>query len=554
MTSAPSPAPPSSDTLAARLRRTIVARPVAVLVATFFVGYWALLSNPGIYWDDWTSFDKPLARVIAVFTDYGTPLHGYVTYAAIGHPLLAHVASGLAHLFSCLAWRHVLVHSKVAAWLSPGEIFTACVVFVAAPFNFGRVALINTTYNLSLLVFSLAAVVLVTYVRRGGAWRRALALALFALSFTTSSLLFFYAAPMLLLFVERAGDARPSLARAARFVRSHLDFLLLPPVYFVLHGKAFPLRAAAANAAYNAITGENLLAVPLSFARFVKNSPLAVARTMISEVVHAPVWALIGFLVALALLVPSIGDDERAVPSWKKIVITLAVGAGLTIFGVLPYLLVGKPPANVPFFVSRHELLVPFGFAATVLAGTMALTRLARARRGLIAGGWVALVVTASLIVNNVRHVAALREWVYVESLRAAIAADPTMREKTAFLFDDHRMPLESKRMLKVKELCGYMRAAFGDERRFALALRERENWDEVLAGGLGEHFNFGEFVPRPPEILVHVDVHRDLPAGHAMRAALAEVLGHREDLARVTAPLLTLRLEPIEKSVRTGE
>jgi len=137
--------------------------------------------------------------------------------------------------------------------LHPSLRLLIVILFLVAPFNIARVALVDFRYTLCYFMFFLA-------------WyfvpqRRLLAAACFFLSFNTQSLLVFYVLPVIDIFIrERCKLTKDDLYQ---FIDGNKIFLILPFLYFAIKVYFFPSSGIYQN--YNKqYRLENLIDAPLA--------------------------------------------------------------------------------------------------------------------------------------------------------------------------------------------------------------------------------------------------------------------------------------------------
>ena len=192
---------------------------LATVLYTFSWG-WSLLRPNTLYWDDWAYiYDKPKSYLNQIFVDTGLPPWRALIdqeLIAIGYwtiPVLTFLfffASGMALYF-------VL---KSVHFLEQAQISLVVLIFLLAPVNHARIALVMFGYTTSYFLFFVAWAILVRHKKMSSFL---LAVVLFFWSFMTHSFLFFYLLPL------------------AHFVWNHFENFRLPDWKNVFFGKVFLL-------------------------------------------------------------------------------------------------------------------------------------------------------------------------------------------------------------------------------------------------------------------------------------------------------------------------
>ena len=314
----------------------------------FISGDLNVLDEP-LYWRNFYSFGN---QGFAPWVDFlYTDFFDFVYTHFSKFVFIAHFAVGLCFF--------VIISNLKLLDRSERILFTLLVLI--APFNTARVSSMTIVYTFSLLAFAIAWVVLIKAESKVAVL---LAMLLFFLSFATHSLVFFYALPLSHLFL----NSQPKSVNAAfNWLKINLISFLTPVIYV-------GLRAAfwTYGPNYHDVNLKKLL----NGFKFL-----------------IPIIA-IGFVVLIY--------SQR--PKFRNLlgVKTILLGLFASSLGSLAYLIMGFYQADFSFFrtfavtfvgrsawLSRHQLLQPFGFA-------------------LILVGFVQLVLVLSSGVANFLKVAAI--------------------------------------------------------------------------------------------------------------------------------------------------
>lgn len=484
------------------------------LVAVAIVAWGGILLAPGaMFWDDWVAQNDP----IGLYRDIGLPWVGPLAQFFFGLGPWSFKVLGVV----ATAATGYLVFRIAGRGLGLGtfERWVIAALVTALPLNVARAAVaVLETYTVSLAIFVLAWWLLVRRdpAERGRLRYIAAALLLFV-SYTTASLLPFTLLPVLHLAVL----AMPPGVRGARIVPALLRmagrwwYVLAAPVLFWIVRTLFfrptelyseyntflslsrpfsPALKVTAVVAVLAVVVVAVLVVWLLRASSRRGGVLhALSLLALAAVTAAiavlvflsgttsspPRWITAGLLllVAIALVAHAIvmvgRRGEPATPSAARTrattVLPLAMaGLLVLILGALPYLLVGKIPT---FFTwdTRHQYLLPFGIAVLVVAALRVLPRetpaIARAGRAA-----AVVAVTAVTAVSALMTLSLVADWNKQSQIIAALAADPIVRDADTIVFLDNAAALNFEgRYYPSYEQIGWLRAAFSDEKRFAV-------------------------------------------------------------------------------------
>lgn len=497
-----------------------------------------LLAPQSMYWDDWVVLLDP----IGIYHDIGLPWVGYlVTWLTGGGPWLLKTLTLIAAVFSACA---VYGIAGARLRLRPSERWWVAALATVLPFYVLRISVLAVdVYGLSLAAFLGAWWLLVRDSadppRHG---RAAVAAVLFFASFTTQSLLLFLILPFvhfLVLFADRTrGLLRGCLALAGRhwyLIASPVSFWALKSLFFRPSGpyadyyNSFvdfkpPLTVAergAVAAALAALGAAAVLAV-LAFPRLaVRHTALALLSVglgaaiigiAVAQYVVRPIdqfaLSLVTALLlgsglvlaagaAVAALSRRFGDLKRATTLGAIGLLTIALGA-------LPYLVVDKVPVFVSF-ETRHQLLLPFGVALVVVAAVVALEPvISRWPRMILVGA----IVLSCALVSATNALALVADWRKQEQIIALLRDSPDVSRASVVIVTDNVSHLGfDSRAYTYYEVNGWLRAAFGDQRRLGLTASEVP---AVLAGGrvdftLGTRYGFADWEPGGDAVSVTV-------------------------------------------------
>ena len=456
---------------------------------------WLLLNNGFIYWDDWGLLPHDSATRNAFYAMVAAPQKGMM------HNFLLEIGNGVmvyrvivfvAYLVTAWCFLWILRHIRQAESGYPLLIAMLAAVY---PVNQARIALIDMPYGLNLATFALGTVFAMVAEYRQRLLPRVLALALFAFSFFTKSFLVFYAVPVaLMLYVSRATVFGNGMAGAPfRLVfwgLRRLDYLLLPILFFLLANRY--LVPNTLYAGYNTVQPDDLPRAMLASLRSMANLSWFPAVRWYGDSSLRHLLIGVSLVMATALL---------ALAQWSRIRrhdwrsgwwIALFLGGLLLLLAIFPYQVVNKTPA-FDDWLSRHQLLFPFGCAILLVAYLRLVLSGAWARKAIVVMIAVSVVVvTRDMLwyyadgVRQIGIVAALKELKPVQAARNQVV-----------LFDDQSQQSNAmNRFYRSYELSAYLRQAYGDASRLGELRVLWYTWtpEIVQRRARWRHFNIGDF------------------------------------------------------------
>ena len=191
---------------------------------------WSLLRPNTLYWDDWAYiYNKPKSYLNQIFVDTGLPpwralidqeliAVGYWTIPVL--TFLFFFASGIA-LYLIL---------KKVIFLNQAQINFTILIFLIAPVNHARIALVMFGYTTSFFLFFVAWAILIRHTKTRSFF---LAAILFFWSFMTHSFLFFYLIPLAHFVYSRYTGSRSKPIEKI-YIAKVLVLGVLPAFYYAL--------------------------------------------------------------------------------------------------------------------------------------------------------------------------------------------------------------------------------------------------------------------------------------------------------------------------------
>jgi len=456
-----------------------------------------LLNSEFVYWDDWGLVNQSATTRDAFYVMVAAPLKG------IMHNALQQIGNGV-WIYRLLTYLVYLVVALSLLWLvrqlsaiPRGPGFWLVAVSATYPVNQARIALIDLPYGITLATFLVATVLSIRATRSGSIPVRITAIFLFLFSFFTKSLLVFYVVPMaVLLWVGRAswwrGLAAASVGRLAVWGIRHADYLLAPIVFFVLTNRYLVPNTLYGN--YNEISAAQLPQAVIATLRSMLNLSWLPVTRIFDVALHRNIFSVVA-VVAVAGLVGILlyRCHRRGRPVTGKLS-GIGIGAALLFLAIFPYQMVNKIPAHLDW-LSRHQLLIPFGAAVLV---TAILRLVCKPRDANIGAG---LVVIASIITVNVDLLWYYTDGVKQQGVISALRQQPEVRaaRNRIVAFEDNATELNAMdRFYRYYEYNGFMKVAFDDSSRFGDRNVTVGDWDPERLRTMSSfaNYNFDGFNP----------------------------------------------------------
>lgn len=440
---------------------------IIIFIIYFISQILFLLNFNAIYWDDWTLFNQDSASIMSQFDMNKALIAGYIHIYLFSYEntiLIYRILTFFAFFVSALFLMKIL---KNLSFLDNTSIFYIILIYLLSPVNSAKIALINTPYILFLLIFFLAFYLLTRYLKKEGSlYYRLIILGLFFFSFLVNSLLVFYAIVLLYLaytlydkytsqtFIQQL------FTLFKKFLKKYLDFFLLPIVFFLY--KTIYLVPEGLYANYNKIT--------ISLKSLLKMIYLLVKSFYTSLI--EPIWVSLLtslwffplFLLAFFLMYRLL--SRYCIPQYKTRdnIILVGLGFGIFFLAVFPYTAVGKLPQLIGM-ESRHQLLVPLGFALIVYFSTIYIFNNRQDIITRMLHLLIAIFVIQNLYYGYRNHL----DWFYQVGIEENIKDSKILREHTTFIVNNdlnNYSLLSNKRHMGFYEQNGRMKKVFGDDSR----------------------------------------------------------------------------------------
>jgi hypothetical protein len=349
--------------------------------ALYVLSYGLSLVLPNAYfWDDWINYFNMSATDVRGSTG---PFSGFSPLRLVLEGWMAdhwisgfHILTFLLFPIAALALKGIL---RRLPFFSNHEKVAIVCLFLLLPVNSARSSMTIFMYSSCYASFFVGWWI---YVRSNQFVLRLLSLVFFINSFDTASLLFFMAVPIVFSFLT---NANLGLSKV-RWVRQNLLFIIAPVAFWIIEPKVNPTLDAV-RAEYYTPRASGILR---------------------------------GLLLLLILC--GIGAFGIFVRRWRyethRGQIQLMFGALVTWIGIFPYMTLGHFPNIESLMISfvpgqsdwdsRHQLLMPFGIAISII-GLLNLLGVPKLSRGIV----------PILLISSVLNLSFSQEY-YLDSIKSA--------------------------------------------------------------------------------------------------------------------------------------
>jgi hypothetical protein len=463
-----------------------------VILLSALLAHGLMLLNDGLYWDGWLIYSDLVAKrwdnFRLMFTESGIPVTMYFHWWMGYSPGIVFAYRVVA--FASLAFAAMVIYRIClkSGWLSRGESLIIALVSLTYPAMQVGFELINVPAVLCYFLFFAAVLLAMQSEEQAGGLRfyllRAVALALFFLSFTVNSLLVFYFGFLLflLLYVRRLKNLpwRNWQKLLVNFVLRHLDFLVLPFLYWGLKQLLFPRVGLYAN--YNQFQ-LSLRSFVYTYLFFFANGIYRQLVEAVRVVINWPVPFILALLLALWAYSVFKIKTVKFFSREAHTIALLAFGLVLLFLASFPYVIVGLWP-TASGWSTRHAMLIPLPIALI----TLALVRLIFARRaamlsrlGMMLLVAVVVMFTLALLRN---YVAWQARWVKDRSVMVNLRGRDDARDDSVYWVYDEFPPV-GKEFYRFYEWSSIFKNVWGGETRVGLdqknATSEFDNSEKFL-------------------------------------------------------------------------
>lgn len=408
------------------------------LFVIYLIAHGGILFIPNaIYWDDWTLYGVTPEVIYDTGRQAGSMFnlsgHMRVAFLSIG-PWFYKVLTFVLMFGAAVALDFILKKHKS---INTEARFLIVLFFLALPFYWARVALIDMNYTISYFLFFLAWALIDK--------QRFVALVLFFFSFNTNSLLVFYALPILDMYY-RSVNGQIGLKSLMHFSIRKFDFMLLPFFYFGI--KVIFYSPSGLFDGYN----EQFSLIKLVVSPFLMALDWSNLKVSILPLIFT--FGIIFYFFRKHISI-KLGLDGKAIYG-------LYLGLVIFCFGGFPYWILGHVPTFTEW-TSRHQLLLPLGSSIIVV---MFLFLIEKENRIISVSLLLALCITLNIGTYKDFYL----DWQKQKELIELFKSSEKIKNGQLIVFEDNTLSKNAiSRIYRSYEWNGLMATAFGNELRLGI-------------------------------------------------------------------------------------
>lgn len=436
---------------------------ITILLLAYSLSYFFILTNTGVFWDDWTVYNVSITGleqqfaangyhtflaflkfVFFIFGDENVFVYRFITfisYLAIGYLLL-------------------LILRKIKEIDTFSRLFLV-LFFITFPVNSARISMVIVNHSLNYLLFFLGLWLFTVFLKKRNIIVRFISLLCLFLSFFTPSLLVFYIVVVFYLIYYYKGSLF-KLSELIKITFRYVDFFILPILYWLFKKKI--LITSGLYADYNEIESLSLQ----SLIEYIKNdffySYIKVFNWALPNSLLGIILTVILFLLFLLILHKLLASFIVQRNTSINLVFIL-LGVLTFIAGTFAYLAVGKVPM-LSDWNSRQQLLVPLGASFISYYGLKAIFDIFSINikhRAVI----YTLLLTLFIVGNMKIYYEFEKDWIKQQALMEKFESMEIFQEYSTFVFDDKTKNLNANdRVYRFYEYTGLFKKTFGDTSR----------------------------------------------------------------------------------------
>jgi hypothetical protein len=411
------------------------------------------MNYQGLYWDDWVGYNQT-SETMDIF--FGMIQHGikgdFYLYLS---KLLNHVYAFRLFVFFAygaigyLTYK-ILLSTKL---LNSSESKLIAFVSLIIPLSSSLVSIAIVPFLFPVLLFYIAFYLLTRYYQSPNLFLRLIVLTLFFISFSTNSLLVFYAAVLIYLYFMKY-EKDISVKSIKYFFYHHIDFILLPIVYFIY--KSLFLVPYGLYENYNHIT---LIHIPSMLVKTFKVMSVDMFVYLTSNFYILIIALVVSLLVAKTLKVP-----HEFLKNNKLIL--FGIGFFLFIVAIFPYIAVSKQPV-LESWNSRFSLLLGISLSIIYIVIFAKISEYFSKYKKSVFIFLISFFIVLSIGKNIEVQYKQILDWFYQVSIIENFKKDPVIKNNSSFVcINKLSSELVYERNFSFYELNGLLKKAFGDTKR----------------------------------------------------------------------------------------
>ncbi len=436
-----------------------------------------LLLDQGVYWDDWSLHLGASNEIIQNFHDNGLVIYGYVHSLLQQFPYSIFIYNFLTfiiYLFAGFLIYKILSKLEIFEEI---DIFFIVTIFLVAPLNITRIAMIIFPYSLSYFLFFLSLYLLQINLQKDkkSMFLRLITLIIFFITFQIASFLVFYLLALLLIYYFEKRKNQ----RTIKILIRNIDFIFLPVFYWII--KSLYFKTAGPYVDYNTITVYNAIFLfPYRIITSFYSSIIEVINNSIASFDFF--WFAIILILFIQYFKTHNNEDKVLIRKDEKYFndkIYFSLSFMFILVSMIPYLFVGKMVLNESWDM-RNQLLLPLGFSFFIIFGLKLLLSFFPINRITFQILTISFLISGFIIININYYLDFNRDWIKQLSIIENLKMSDEIKNNHSFYLVDNTENLNAiNRTYSVLEFSALLTAAYGNSKR--IAINDKQIYREVL-------------------------------------------------------------------------
>lgn len=436
---------------------------LTTLVIVYCCSFFFILTNTGIFWDDWTVYNVSNNGLEQQFV-----ANGYYTFWALLKTIFFLFGDQSVFIFRLLTFVSYLLAGILLLFIlrnikeinKLSRLFIV-LFFVTFPVNSAKISIVIVNHSLNYLLFFFGLWLFTIFLKNRSILLRILSLLSLFVSFFTPSLLVFYIIVIFYLlyyYKEHLFNFKFLFKLGFKYI----DFFILPIVYWVF--KKSVIVTSGLYADYNQIEQFGLSTFDYIM-QDLKYSYIEVFKwSLPNSITGSVILLLLLFLFSIYFLLNT-SKNVKVRSNFKLDIFFIGLGFIMFVAGTYAYIAVGKIPM-LPDWHNRQQILVPLGASLLTFYGLKIIFDILALRSNV--RNIIYILFLCIFMVANIKiYYDFEKDWLKQLSLMENFKTMEIFQDQTTFVFDDRLMHLNANgREYRFYEYTGLFKETFGDTTR----------------------------------------------------------------------------------------
>jgi hypothetical protein len=451
-----------------------------------------MITNPGIYWDDWVLFNQSYEGLTKLFTDSGangghpvaTSIHYFMLNITNSPSIVYHSVTFVLFFIGIIIFYKILIKIHIEF----ASRFVITLLFAILPYNIARIYMITFPYSIGFVFMLLGILLFISILDEHKLWKRILSLICLFISFYLLNSTLFYASGSIFLMVlikyynnslALIVNLKQTMIRLLRYS----DYIVLPIIYWII--KIICFQPINNYSGYNKFGLIDVLKSPWGLVKTVKASfidllffSLKTTGKLEFLIIFVIIFIFIFFLIREVLSKHNHDDLfnlyyiilKSPLMGNVKILAFLIIGIFLFLTGAFPYVLVGHIP-SFNSISSRDQILFGIGTAFIVfdLIRWFIQKNISYKNRFFVFIFFLSVISSLFIVTNIRQNVDSIRAYLFHEAVQFDFKSSDEMKTGRSFIFKNDFRSTFWKDTLVFYTLTGIAKEAFKDETRLII-------------------------------------------------------------------------------------